>query len=147
MSNFLYKLLNPVVKSILKSPFHGLLSGNTIIIQYTGRRSGKAYSLPVSYAQDGDQLSCFTARTNKWWRNLEGGRPVTLLLRGKQVTATADIEAEDDAAIAAALVTFIKAVPRDAPAANIRMESGNSPNLDDVAAASKRLANIVFHIS
>ena len=147
MANLLYSLLNPVVKTILQSPLHGLMSSNTLIIEYTGRKSGKSYSLPVSYARDGDRLSCFTARTNKWWKNLKGGRPVTLILQGKRVSATAEIEAVNDEAIADALVPFIKAVPRDARAANIRLQAGNSPNLDDVAAASKRLANIVFHVA
>ena len=147
MANVLYSLLNPVVKTILQSPVHGLMSSNTLIIQYTGRKSGKPYSLPVSYARGGDQLSCFTARTNAWWKNLKDKRPVTLVLQGKRVNATAEIEAQNDEAIADALAPFLMAVPRDAGPANVRLDSDRSPNLDDVAVAAKRLAHITFHIA
>src|SRR4028118_1236877 len=47
----------------------------------TGRKTGKQYTIPISYIQDGDLLTCYTASV--WWKNVRGGAPVTVVLRGQ----------------------------------------------------------------
>ena len=62
MSKALYSLINPVVKVILRSPLHGLMSRNTILLEFKGRKSGKIYSTPVSYHDTDGALHCFRCR-------------------------------------------------------------------------------------
>ena len=47
-STFL-KLSNPFMKAILRSPLHGMISGSTMIVTVTGRKSGKRISPPANY--------------------------------------------------------------------------------------------------
>ena len=47
---------NPVVRAVLSSPLHPLLSRNLALITITGRRSRRRYTFPVGYHQDGDRV-------------------------------------------------------------------------------------------
>lgn len=146
MSSLVYKFLNPVVKTILRSPLHGLMSKNTLILQYTGAKSGRVYSLPVSYVRIGQDIFCFTGRTNKWWRNLRGGKPVRLVLAGKRVDAIASVESDDESQIADTLGTFLRASPRDAGPSNVRLDRDKNPDPGDVAQAAKNLVRIQMSV-
>jgi hypothetical protein len=44
-----------------------------------GRKSGKAYSLPVMYLQEGTLVSCWTLALGA--NNLRGGAPVTGIIK------------------------------------------------------------------
>lgn len=52
--------LNKTMKTILRSPIHGMVSKSILLITFTGRKSGKTYTTPVSYSQDGDLVTIFT---------------------------------------------------------------------------------------
>ena len=77
-------LFNAPVAAIAASPRFGtLLRRNVTLITYTGRRSGRTFSIPVSYRRRGDEIEVGAnlpdAKT--WWRNFLGeGGPVTLTL-------------------------------------------------------------------
>ncbi|WAL69602.1 nitroreductase/quinone reductase family protein [Amycolatopsis cynarae] len=62
-----------------------LVSGHFTVVTYTGRRSGRTFSLPVAFRRDGDLVTISVSMPEKkmWWRNFtdEGG-PVTLHLDG-----------------------------------------------------------------
>lgn len=57
-----------------------------MLITVTGRRSGRVYTIPVGYQQDGSVITVLAseARTKQWWRNFETPAAVTLRLRGKE---------------------------------------------------------------
>ena len=71
MSRALYAVINPVVKFILSSPVHGLMSHNTLVLDFKGRSSGKTYSTAVSYHISNGHVHYFTEKSNQWWRNLQ----------------------------------------------------------------------------
>ena len=50
------KWLNCVMKFVLRSPLHGVVSKKIMLLTFTGRKSGKRYTIPVSYTQKGDAL-------------------------------------------------------------------------------------------
>jgi hypothetical protein len=81
-------LFNSPVAAIASSPRLGkLLRRNITMITYTGRRSGKTFSIPVAYKRRGDEIEVGAnlpdAKT--WWRNFLGeGGPVTLTLDGTE---------------------------------------------------------------
>lgn len=87
MPKAVFRLVNPVMKMILWSPLHGLMSNDLMILSFAGRKSGKRYSTPVGYIQQGDRLYLFTH--SGWWKNLRGGAPVSVRLRGKTVEGQA----------------------------------------------------------
>lgn len=142
MSSALYAVINPVVKLLLGSPLHGVMSNNTMVLEFTGRKSGNTYSTPVSYYQEGDQVHCLTGKDYKWWRNLAGGNEVRLTLRGKSVVGRPSVIADDGPPLRRALHDFLVAVPRDAKFAGVRLDKEGQPNNEDIEKASPSLVSI-----
>lgn len=88
----LLRRLEPVIASLLRSPLHGLLSRDVLLLTYSGRRSGRAYTLPLSYVErDGCLYLCTRPEGSRWWRNLRSQAPVQLRLRGRRLAATASV--------------------------------------------------------
>ncbi len=130
--------LNKMIMWMLRSPFHGIVSKNIMLITVTGRKSGKKYTLPVSYARDGDLLLCSTDReVRSWWKNLRGGADVVLRLRGKDVAGHADVIYDDPEAIAKGIGTMLKHVPRDAKYYNVRLDEQKRPLAEDIARSAQ----------
>jgi F420H(2)-dependent quinone reductase len=88
---------NPAVKLILSSPLHSLLSGRLAVITVTGRRTGREYSFPVGYRQQGDRVTIGVGWPERklWWRNLRRGGRVRLRLRGVERTGHATARGDE----------------------------------------------------
>ena len=41
-----YKVANPVMKALLRSPLHGLVSKNIALLHFRGRKSGRDFVTP-----------------------------------------------------------------------------------------------------
>ncbi|MCB0183370.1 MAG: nitroreductase family deazaflavin-dependent oxidoreductase, partial [Caldilineaceae bacterium] len=80
---------NPMLKWLLRSPWHAAASNEVLLITVTGRKTGKRYTTPVNYVRDGDVLSVLSHAHRTWWRNLRGGAPVTIVLQGKTIKTIA----------------------------------------------------------
>lgn len=65
-------LVNPAIVWLLGSRLHFLLSGGTLILTVTGRKSGKRYDVPLNWVPSGDGgLVCFTGKGwSGWWKNV-----------------------------------------------------------------------------
>ena len=87
-------LINPVMKVLLRSPAHGLVSEHLLLLTFRGRKSGRAYTTPVGYTQEGNTV--YVTTQSPWWRNLREGVEVRVRLRGevRQGCATATREPE-----------------------------------------------------
>ena len=81
----LMRVINVPMRLILRLPFATPLSGQLMLISFTGRKTGKAYQQPVSYVPDGDTL--LTPGGGKWKLNLREGQPIHVRLRGRDVLA------------------------------------------------------------
>lgn len=81
----LNRTVNPLMRALLASPLHGLLSDRLALITFTGRRSGRSYTIPVIYELDGELLRIPVEwpQRKRWWRNLRDEAPVQLRLRGR----------------------------------------------------------------
>jgi deazaflavin-dependent oxidoreductase (nitroreductase family) len=89
---------NALVLAVLRSRAHRLLSGLAIELRYVGRRSGRAYAVPVQYAREGRRLVVVpqNAAAATWWRNFRSPRPVQVRLRGRMRAADARVISPDD---------------------------------------------------
>ena len=107
--------INPFVRAVLGSPLHRILSRKLMLITVRGRRTGRMHAIPVGYAQEGDTLYVLVGdyQTKTWWRNVEGGTPMQLRLRGRTVQATGNLlRCESDAtALVTALDRYLSAFP------------------------------------
>ena len=84
--------INPLVRLLIRSPLHWLASRRLALITYTGRRSGRRYTIPVGYQMADLQLTITVGSPDHkvWWRSLTGtGAPVELIVRGRRRTGHA----------------------------------------------------------
>ncbi len=84
-------IVNPLLAWLLRSPLHWLASGRVMLISYTGRRSGRRITIPVSYRTSDSELRVTVGQhwQKQWWRNLTTESPVELQLGGRRVQAMA----------------------------------------------------------
>lgn len=99
-----------IINVVLMSPFHQLFSKNMMMVSVTGRKSRQVYTLPVNYLQIDDTLYIISYRDRSWWRNLRGGAPLTINLRGKIIGAYGTV-LEETTEIADALKTYLEHRP------------------------------------
>jgi F420H(2)-dependent quinone reductase len=82
------RIVNPALRTILRSPIHRLASRRFALITYTGRRSGRDYTIPCFYRDKGDEVTIAVGWPERkvWWRNLTGeGGAVRLLVQGQEL--------------------------------------------------------------
>lgn len=83
------KLYNPLMKWLLRSPFHFFVSASYMLITVTGRKTGKQYSTPVQYRLLNNEITVVTSAKYTWWKNLRGGAPVTVRVKGRDMRGNA----------------------------------------------------------
>ncbi len=127
---------NRFIRFLLNSPLHGLLSGSTLLITVTGRKTGRPITLPVNYAREGNTLWVISKRDRAWWRNLVGGAPVKLRLRGRELAAHGEAIL-DDSEVAGRLPAYLAALPISARSLGIRVVAGQ-PDQDDLRRAARQ---------
>lgn len=130
----LLALLNRVPALVLSSPLHPLMSRRRTVLAFLGRRTGRRYALPVNHLRRGRELLVTT--DHGWWRNLDGGSPVEVTVRGRRVPAVAEAVREP-AAVAEALTAMIIDHPPYGRWAHVRTLDG-IPDPDDVRAEVAR---------
>jgi len=121
---------NGIMIALLRSPLHSTISGTVLALTYTGRKSGRRFTVPVNYVSEGDQLIITSTPARTWWRNLRGGQTVSLRLRGRDVSAEAEVlEGE---AVVPALAAYFRGAPHMAKYFEVAMNEGE-PDAADVA--------------
>ena len=128
-------IVNRTMKFMLRSPLHGMVDKQILLITFTGRKSGKTYTTPVSYSQSDDQVVIFTHAD--WWKNLRNGAPVTLHIRGRDLAGLAEPIAEDKPAVAAGLAEHLRKVPSDAKYYAVTFDAEGNPRSEEVEKAAQ----------
>ncbi|MDP9273124.1 MAG: nitroreductase family deazaflavin-dependent oxidoreductase [Chloroflexota bacterium] len=77
----LLRLWNPVMRRLLGSPVHWPLSRWFAVLAWSGSKTGRRYSTPVSYVREG--TTAYVTTGDGWWRNLTGGAPVAMRIAGR----------------------------------------------------------------
>lgn len=136
--------VNSAMKFVLRSPVHTVVSKSILLITFTGRKSGKTYTTPVSYSKSGDHVYVFTHAN--WWVNLRNGAPVTLRIRGREFQGLAEPVAEDKCAVAAGLAKHLHKVPSDARYYDVTFDEHGNPRAEEVAAAAQTVVMIPIRL-
>ena len=111
-----------------------------MLVSFTGRKTGRAYRQPVSYLPDGPDL--LTPGGGRWTLNLEGGDPVRLRLRGRDVTARPEL-IRDPGEVGRLLARMMAANPGLRVFVGIPREPGGELDPAGVAAAVQHGFRIV----
>ncbi len=71
---FMNLVLNPIIIFLLRGLFKNSWGEGMLVLTYHGRKSGKQFSLPVNYSQEGQDIYILPARPQEkiWWRNIRG---------------------------------------------------------------------------
>ncbi|MDE0272834.1 MAG: nitroreductase/quinone reductase family protein [Gammaproteobacteria bacterium] len=110
----LFKIINPTIGLLLRSPAHFLMSGSLLLITFTGVRTGRSYSTPLRYLRDGETIRCFTSKDTRWWRNLRKGARVWLTLQGVGAPYQASIIVDEPGRVRQLLTDYLRQHPGDA---------------------------------
>ena len=132
--------VNKAMKFVLRSPMHNLVSKTVLLITFTGRKSGKSYTTPVSYSKTGDHVSIFTHAT--WWKNLCCVAPVKLRLQGREFQGLAEPVADDKRSIATGLAAHLRKVPSDARYYGVTFDEHKNPRTEEVEMAVQSVVMI-----
>ena len=86
----LWRLINPFVSMIARSPLHFIISHQILVVQFQGKKSRKKYLVPLSYHKHASSYTCVTLRSNIWWKNLKNLPIGNIWLKGKLVDEGVD---------------------------------------------------------
>lgn len=143
-----HDLVNPTVVRLLGSRLHFVLSGGTLVLTVTGRKSGRPYDLPLNWVPSGDgALVCFTGKGwSGWWRNIDSeGTPVSVTLRGDRLRAKARPIADPEA-VERGLRLFLARFPSNAKPFGVSLGGGKLPEEGDLARAARDDGTVMVRV-
>ena len=129
---------NSFISFLLRSPLHRMMSGSTMLITVTGRKSGRPITTPVNYYQEGDTLLVISNRERTWWRNLKGGASLKLRLRGQEVNGFGEVLL-DEPAVAVQIGEYVRHLPISARSLGVYMQEGQPDPADLRRLAQERV--------
>jgi hypothetical protein len=109
------RIANPAVRVVLASRAHAILSGRLLVLEYAGRTSGRAYRIPLRYAEaaNGTLVALAVEPERKlWWRSFTASTSASVVLRGRRVGVRGALT--DGDARERALDVYVARYPRSA---------------------------------
>ena len=85
----LLRVVNPLMKLLLRTPFAGPARNQLMVVDFTGRKSGRHYSIPLSAHLIDDILYAMTGKT--WKNNFRDGAAAQVLHDGKTTTMRGEL--------------------------------------------------------
>lgn len=84
---------NSLMKWALQVPvIQSMVGQGVALLTFTGHKTGKRYTIPVSYYRDGDTVTIVTKRVRNWWRNFQDPADAELRLAGETFSGTARVK-------------------------------------------------------
>ncbi len=93
---YFMKIFNCFTSRFLRSGFHGIMSGSTLLITVTGRKTGKRISTPANYVCAGNKIIITSDQQKNWWRNLRENPSVTIILKNQEFNTEARLVESGD---------------------------------------------------
>ncbi len=124
----LYRVLNPVIKAVLRSPLHRLGSKTIALLRFRGRISGREFVTPLSYVRNDQTVWFLSDHSTNWWKNFrEGDVPVSIEIARTTVNGTARLWVGDTDELREHVSRYLCALPRDAKVAGIKLDQNKVP--------------------
>ena len=142
-----FPVINRVMRVLLASPLHGVMSGSVMVIYFTGRKTGRRRSTPLRYLREGDsRVVCLTGRETGWWPNFLEPRDVELQLAGRRVAARAHARPDDAEHKTSVLRETLERFPADAPYHGIVVKRGQEITPEQFESAVARDVVVTFDV-
>ena len=142
----MWRIVNPLVVLIARSPIHLLVSTQILVTQFKGRKSGNQYRVPVSFHKDENTYTCVTLRSNLWWKNLIALERTDIWLNGRLVNVQLELEYEDDEVVKSNLRHLVSGNAIDAFFAKVKLNKDGSPDEKSLEDAAKLHAVLKFRV-
>lgn len=137
---------NAVVRPLLTSPLHPILSGRLMLLDYTGGKTGKRYSFAIGYFpwDDGDVIVSSTAN---WPRAMGSARDTQVLIKGRWFAARPVVikEAEPKADMLAEFAT--RNGPRAAKGLMLGLPGDRQPDRQQLLTAAAKTTLVRFALT
>ena len=125
--------LNPLIRWLLRSRLHFLMSGELLVLEYRGRKTGNTYAIPLAYVTHAGQPHCMTRLGTSWLTSVVEAPSVTIWLRGKRLSATAERIPSASPDARPAFAAFLSANPGTARMLyRVRVDSRRQPDANDL---------------
>jgi hypothetical protein len=132
------RVINPMMKVLLRTPLMGPARNQLMLVSFTGRKSGRHYSIPLSAHLIDNNLYAMTGAA--WRHNFRDGAPARVLYNGKATTMHGELIA--DRALVADLYSRSAqsyGAQRAQRAMGLKFADGRMPGRDEFAEAVNRL--------
>ena len=139
----LTSIFNPFMICLLRSPLHKIASKNTLLITFTGCKSGRRYTTPVNYVLDGNVIFITSLHSRSWWRSLRRGAAISIRLKGQDMETYGDV-IEDDENVTRQLIAYLQKVLQYARYFKDNLDPVGNPNPEYVAQAAKERVMILL---
>lgn len=137
-------VVNPLMKTILRSRLHPRLSGMLMLLTFPGRKSGRRYTTPVGYHRVGDEILAFTH--SPWWKNCQES-DVTVLVEGKALRGHAEAVRDPDVILAAVEPLLRKyGGVRQARRLALALDPSHEPTSEELRAAIRDQGLVMIRI-
>jgi F420H(2)-dependent quinone reductase len=136
------RFINPILAGLLRSPLHRPVSKQFVLLTVTGRRSGRAYTIPVGRHESDGTLIVYAA--GSWRNNLRGGAPVSLILDRRKRAGYAEFEEDGDRVAQAYKAELDRLGVGNARVLGLKVNIDRSPTADEIkpAVAQRGIATI-----
>jgi len=111
------------------------MEGKVLLLGFTGRKSGRRYTTPMSYVRVGDEVLMTTEAP--WWKNLAGGAPVEVRLGGKSRPCFAEAVTREGG-VAEVLRTILRHYPGYRRFVGVSIDEDGRPDDEMVLEAVRR---------
>lgn len=143
-----YRVLNPVITTVLRSPLHRMASSTIALLHFHGRKSGQEFVTPLSYVRDGNTFWFMSAHTTNWWRNFrDGDVPVSIEIAKASVSGTAHLWTGDTDELRDHVRNYLCALPRDAKVYGIKLDQNKAPIEESLARAAPTLVMVQVELN
>lgn len=128
----IFLVLNPFMRFMLRMPVKRMQE-RLLLLSYTGRKSGKHFTVPLSYAEDTDG-SLLIPGGGAWKLNLAPGRLIQIRLHGKDRSADPEV-IWNSAEIERLLPLLVKDNPQGQDFVGVPMGPDGHPDRDKLEQA------------
>jgi hypothetical protein len=107
---------NSLMKWALTTPgLQAMVGQGVALLTFTGRKTGRTYTIPVSYHRGEDTVTVVTKTVRNWWRNFSSPHEVQLRLAGRNYRGMAEVKT-GEAEMLEFMMDYLNKRPIDAKA-------------------------------
>ena len=129
----LARVVGPVLKALLCSPLHRLVSEHLMLLAFAGRKSGKRYEVVVGrHELDG---ALVVPSGSRWRLNFRGGAPVEVVLGGTRRSGRAELIEDPDELVLVYESLLNRVGTNNAQRVGLRVNVDREPTRDELKAA------------